>query len=833
MILLVLTVVVSSLAGLSIGFGHVTKSGWALAAIILIALGVLFAFTSFLRNDHELLFGCLTIFAALATLSVYAAFLSYSTVENDAAVIFLTLVVLSVAALTLIAHDWARRSFMIAAVIVAAGLSVFIVRAGFETLKVPPQWNRTAIVDRTRATEQFLQGQEQQQEQEQKQEQKQEQEQNPKPSAKASAAASAKASAAAKAKAGKLALDQQICVIAGKAPPKTGQWCGKPDNKINSNTDWVIAKHRLDVYLATYRYAVTGLKADGDALQALIEQQPDVDQDISILDAIENGPDALWRSATHSAGPALVPGPLGWVVLGAIALGLLAWWVKVNASQLAGPVMLPAASGSDTNANANEDLNTVLRVAVLRNLPEPGASPGSTSTNPVTNLLDIVAGPLGVISKILKAVLAVAGRSYGYQINLDVATAGASVASPATASPATAGSTTASSPTAGPTTASPTTASPTTASSAGTTTGTAVTSSSASPATTTALIRVIAVSGGVTLRSRTFSSSDPEEAVRSAGLWAAGFILGRSTRVPSWAAWNAETADSLAEAGERESLTISILEGALKGAPDSGILLVLLGHHYELDGQYLPALNCYARAVAAHPRYPVARYRLAATIASLRYYEGAISLDDLRVLRLAISALKGRIADDRKWSSHLTGLTGDAAPARDVAFATLAGELLKRLAHDMRYHYRLVSAVRRSERNYNWPGLELSFTTAASRFRQLVNSARWAVEAKSDKKIEDSKALGKLGTAADKPDSWWQISYNAACGYAAGITEDIANDQKRERANIALSFLEQTLVHPGIHQLTASWVQLDPDLQSIRASCPRFARFAAQLRSGD
>ena len=64
-------------------------------------------------------------------------------------------------------------------------------------------------------------------------------------------------------------------------------------------------------------------------------------------------------------------------MLGAIALGLLAWWVKINASQLAGPVMLPEASGSDSD----KDLNTILRVAVLRNLPEPGrrrVRPGPT-----------------------------------------------------------------------------------------------------------------------------------------------------------------------------------------------------------------------------------------------------------------------------------------------------------------------------------------------------------------------------------------------------------------------------------------------------------------------
>lgn len=86
--------------------------------------------------------------------------------------------------------------------------------------------------------------------------------------------------------------------------------------------------------LATFRANVTGADADQAALKAVLAQQPDVDDDISILAAIENGPETLWRSAAHSTGPALVPGPLGWVIVG----GLLLWLLKVNASQLAGPV---------------------------------------------------------------------------------------------------------------------------------------------------------------------------------------------------------------------------------------------------------------------------------------------------------------------------------------------------------------------------------------------------------------------------------------------------------------------------------------------------------------
>lgn len=756
------------MVGLSIGLGHEVKSDWSYATAALLTGGLFFASFVF-HSDHELLFGCFTIFTVLATISVFTAFFSYHSVENYAAAVFLALVVLGVTALTLIAHDWARRPFMVAAIIVAAGLSVFIVRIGFETLKVPPQWNRDQIVDRTRATESFLHAQ--------------------------------------KPKVSTVTLDRQICVIAGGSDR-----CGKPKTSITTNTEWVIQKHQLDIDLATYRYAVTMDPADYTARQHVLEQQPDVDQDISILTAIENGPDTLWRSAYHSSGPALVPGPLGWVVFGAIALGLLAWWVKVNASQLAGPVVLPVPTATDKDED--KDLNTVLRVAVLRNLPEPGASPGSDSINPVTNLLDIAGGPLAPVSKVLQTVLAVTGRRYGYRIEIDVAGAASKGTAASPPSPP----------------------------------GTA----SAAPGTTSALIRVMTVSGGATLRTRMCSSSQPAEAVRSAGLWAAGFILARSTRVPSWAAWNAETAHALAVAGDQDLLTAENLQDALKGAPDSGILLCLLGRYYELGGMRLEALNCYARAVAAHPRYPVARYRLAATIASLRYYDDSqpITLDDLRVLRLAVIAQKVNVSRELKSYLHGASATGPGA----VGFANLAEVLLRRLATDMRYRFQWVNALRRSERDYVWPGLKPSYSTAASRFHQAVKSARRAVQASPTGAMKvlagngvpstsiggvgvplpseavlsteiNWSALRKLYRAACKPDSWWQISYNAACGYASCVTVDPS------QKDTALDLLEQTLIHPGIHQLAADWVRKDPDLRPISGS-DRFGRFVDQLRSG-
>ena len=176
---------------------------------------------------------------------------------------------LGVAALSLIAHDWARRQLLIAAAIAAAALALFIIRVGFESLNVPPQWERDQIVARADADESMLN------------------------------AEHALGAPAGTAIVDNSMLDQAICAVEGHdliTPAVIGtteRQCTTGDDKITSNSSWVEAKHELDVQLAVYRANVTGTAADEAALKAVLDQQPQVDEDISILAAIEKGPDAL------------------------------------------------------------------------------------------------------------------------------------------------------------------------------------------------------------------------------------------------------------------------------------------------------------------------------------------------------------------------------------------------------------------------------------------------------------------------------------------------------------------------------------------------------------
>lgn len=796
--------------------------------------------------DHELVFGGATVFTALTVLVAFISVFARRHVEDQAGRMFLLLAGLAVLLLVLAAYDWGRRQLIIAAAVAAAALSLFIVRVGFESLKVPPRWERVQIVAQTQADEDALTLQHDENitalrttataaqtalvhivngpprlnvdgqlsheasvilKQSYPLIQKDEVEnandfsyfdalvadENPAkyPLAVASSLAVAvhalqAAETALAAPASFTALDQAICAI---NPPESGE-C--PDGRVWAITDngrWVTAKHALDVQLATYRAEVTGTQADQSALQAVLAQQPNADEDISVLSAIQNGPQTLWRSAFHASGPALDLGPLGWAVLGALLLGLLSLLLKENARQLPGPVSVTPLSSTAKNG---DKLTAELRVAVLMNVPEPGAAPGSPSTNPVTTLLDIAVGATTAISKIAQAVLAIVGQRYGYQVAIDVTSGDLADSSLVT--------------------------------------GGAGTDATKPANATTVLVRVISVASGTTYASHLCSSPDEIEAVRTAGLWAAGYVLNRSSRIPHWAAWEAETAHALVTAKNGTEHNIPALKAALTDAPNSGILLVLLGHRYELAGQQLDAIECYARAVTAYPRYAVGRYRLAIAVAAMRHLEfdwrrSATQADAedsmLRAVQSAVDKLR------LKYGGAIDELLekGDQAKAeRDRGiFKELAGRLLHSLDRDTRRAYLFVDALRRSERKTVWPALAPMSKHPAHRFPVLVRSARRALS---------DPDPGWLYKKAGEDGMWWQISYNAACRRAADVTAVLLPGDQENAAGDSLKFLEQTLMRPGVEQLSADWVSRDPDLAVLRA-LPRFKRFLAQLKPGE
>ena len=166
--------------------------------------------------------------------------------------------------------------------------------------------------------------------------------------------------------------------------------------------------------------------------------------------------------------------------------------------------------------------------------------------------------------------------------------------------------------------------------------------------------------------------------------------------------------------------------------------------------------------------------------------------------------------------------------------------MYRSLEIETRLWYRLIGALRRSERSFIWPTLIPLSTHPAARFHALVKSARRAIKGKKG-------SLWLLARKANTLDTWWQISYNAACAYATRAEighypapgrgfrkpgdgcDDTPAKKRCADADEALRFLEQTLVRPGVEQLSADWAVRDPDLVAL-ATFPRFQRFLDQLR---
>ena len=400
------------------GFIDIGGVGWRIillvaAGVIFVILGVLLGTCASIRADHELLFGAMTVFMVLTTAAVFASAFARRHVENYAALTFV-LAALSIATLILIAHDWARRQLLITAVIAAAALGLFFVRIGHESLSVPPRWERAQIAAQAKVQERAPEAQHAAARPSllaaartartrlggilgratppsvdhallgqariilydantslttispqafARFDVSMANEPVTFPPAATTELTDAvhalqAAGVAAATQIDHSPLDQAICAVTGNSIRQSTGACvtGGPD-EITSNRAWVTAKHDLDVELAAYRSAVTGTAADEAALRKVLAQPAGTDADVTVLAAMENGPETLWGSVFRAPVPPLVPGPLGWVILAALLLGLLRWLLMVNASQLAGPVEIVPGKNDD-------QLVAVLRVAV-------------------------------------------------------------------------------------------------------------------------------------------------------------------------------------------------------------------------------------------------------------------------------------------------------------------------------------------------------------------------------------------------------------------------------------------------------------------------------------
>lgn len=290
----------------------------------------------------------------------------------------------------------------------------------------------------------------------------------------------------------------------------------------------------------------------------------------------------------------------------------------------------------------------------------------------------------------------------------------------------------------------------------------------------------------------------------------AGWILSNSKVVPEWAKWAPEAGPSLAAyqqlvLDESDDITqrIASLRGALTADPRSGLILTRLAGEHDLAADRPQALFRYAQAAHVHPRYVVARYRVAIELSFLADGQA--------------SELKDRAADRREQLDDLLGPLKEAWGAD----ATKRREALSRKAQQQRKHsvrlrhwYRpFWEALRRSERRYWLNG----FASRREWQRRVLDSASLAVGIRGG---DDGprKKWDKVIRWANRRLAPWQIAYNLACAYALMA--------KRPEA---IYWLERSRLQPRSEQLSRAWLERDPDLESLHSE-KRFRLLAETLR---
>jgi hypothetical protein len=244
---------------------------------------------------------------------------------------------------------------------------------------------------------------------------------------------------------------------------------------------------------------------------------------------------------------------------------------------------------------------------------------------------------------------------------------------------------------------------------------------------------------------------------------------------------------------------------------------------HEFNGDPLAALSLYARGVAAHPRYPLARYRLTISVGMLArntidQWVKSTPEDRARIVGQLIRACTAMHVPPnavRSLKDLPTTTAVDEARTR-ACFHSLATELLKILRQDTNYWGVVSRSLRRSERDGWWLAGLAKFGRSGPRHssRSLVLSAGLLNGPTDSERSKYEKLTLKW---AARSDAKWELCYNIACHYAC-------KGQKDE----ALTWLETALERPNSGQMHREWIEIDSDLKSIRDEC-RFKWVLAQL----
>ncbi len=349
---------------------------------------------------------------------------------------------------------------------------------------------------------------------------------------------------------------------------------------------------------------------------------------------------------------------------------------------------------------------------------------------------------------------------------------------------------------------------------------------------------------------------------REAGYWVAARVLTIDRTTPGWAAWSDAASEALSmadavrgqgEQARREHL--AALRTAAAKAPTSGIVLTRLANALDEADETIDALEIELRAVQSHPRYPVARYRLIASLsmAADKVHDDMLRRSHVQWRRIDASLEHLRTVTGYTGKGHIIE-KGELRPAMDVkqALLGLALDLEGSAALVGWPEHCLVLALRRRERAY-WIGYALridGWRTGAAR-QALVRSIDRAVLARKGSLLREG-AQSETGTkqrglsseerrrlVLDRDDSmrWGQVAYTDACtlaiAAAGGVrvegVEDGSGTVTPDRyPDAAVELLERARELDAAGTITAGWVAVDPDLDPLR-SMARFQQLANQL----
>ena len=366
---------------------------------------------------------------------------------------------------------------------------------------------------------------------------------------------------------------------------------------------------------------------------------------------------------------------------------------------------------------------------------------------------------------------------------------------------------------------------------------------------------------------------DREQAIlRSAGYWAAGWILTNCKLVPSWSTWSSDAGEYLGHAvayskdqntkkilddlrspeaqAKRTKLidtALELLSKARRKDTQSGVVLTRLAEQYEYKNDFASALEINLLLVRLYPRYYVARYRASLDLNLMlssqgKYWDEVVKSRDGRIPR--ICSLLTEIDACRSSTDVVGNLTLTPGALALPYFSILSAAQLHRGRKLAYAPWMALMAFRKDERSFWLAKLRRpllirrnlgSARPSILRSGQLAQ-ARHASDADLRLDGKYKRYLKKPTTAkverwAESRNESAQVLYNLACFYAVNGRE--------EELELAVGLLEQTQTHRYAQDIHPSWVQRDPDLEWLRQFdaesevAKRYQAFVALLKGED